>query len=147
MSELVVNLDELNLRELFEIRHQRTHNGVKRPIRLTIPCQINMHSSIRKDKPAVACKAIEYQSESLVPFHIARTFEELIQNRSNSIFGREGKTRHGDLVRKLTGNQPFIIREVNVDLCIHRGTRRRGNATGCKGECHCGTNSARWRGS
>ena len=147
MSELVINLDELNLRELFEIRHQRTCDGVKRPIRLTIPCQINMHASIRKDKPAVACKAIEYQSESLVPFHIARTFEELIQHRSNSIFGREGKTRHGDLVRKLTGNQPFIIREVNVDPCIHGCTRRRGDTTGCKGEPSPLDESTRWRGS
>lgn len=147
MSELVINLDELDLRELFEIRHQRTRDGVKRPIRLTIPFQINMYSPICKDKPAVACKAIEYESKSFVPFHITGTLEELIKNRSNPSFGREGKARHRDLVRKLTSDQPLIICEVNVDLCIHGCTRWRGDATWRKGERHRRTQSSRGRWS
>ena len=78
MTQLVIDLDKLNFRELFEVCHQRIRNRIKRPIRLTIPGQINMHASIRKNKPAVACKAIEYESKSLVPLHIAWTFEELV---------------------------------------------------------------------
>jgi hypothetical protein len=104
MAELIINLDELNLWELFEIRHQRTRDGIKRPIRLAIPAEINMHPPIRKDKPAIACKAVKYKAESLVPFHITGTLEELIEDSSNALFRREGHARHRNLVRELTGN-------------------------------------------
>lgn len=86
MAELIINLDELNLRELFDVRHKRTCDVIKRAIRLTIPCKINMHASIRKDKSAVACKAVEYETESLVSFNVTGALEELIEHRSYAIF-------------------------------------------------------------
>jgi|GEM_PF-3251477 len=104
MTKLIINLDELNLGELFEIRHQRTRNGVKRPVRLAVPAEIDMHPPISKDKPAIACKTIKYQAESLVSFHITGTFEELIEDSSHALFRREGHARHRNLVRELTGN-------------------------------------------
>ena len=85
MAELVINLDELNLWELFEIRQQWTRDRVKRPVRLAIPCEINVHSPICKDQPAVARKAVKYETESPVSFHITRTFEELIEYRSDAL--------------------------------------------------------------
>ena len=85
MAELVINLNKLNLWELFEIRQQRTRDRVKRAVRLAIPCEINVHSPICKDQPAIACKAVEYETESLVSFHIARPFEELIEYRSDAL--------------------------------------------------------------
>jgi len=104
MAELIINLDELNLRELFEICHQRTRDGVKRPIRLAIPCEINVRASIRKDKPGIASKAVENKSKSSVPFHIAGTLEELIEYGSDALFRGEDKARHGNLVRELARN-------------------------------------------
>ena len=86
MAELVINLDELNLWELFEIRQQQTRDCVKRAVRLAIPCKVNVHSPVCKDQPAIACKAVEYKAKSLVSFHIARTFEELIEYRSDMLF-------------------------------------------------------------
>ena len=86
MAELVINLDELNLRELFEIRHQRTCDGVKSAIRLTIPFKINVDTAIRKDKSTIAGKAVKYECESLVSLHIAGAPEKLIEHRSDTIF-------------------------------------------------------------
>lgn len=104
MTELIINLDELNLWKLFEIRHQRTRDRVKRSIRLAIPAEINMHPPIRKDKPAIACKPIKHKAESPVPFHITGTLEELIEDSSNALFRGESHTRYRNLVRELTGN-------------------------------------------
>ena len=104
MVELVINLDELNLRELFEICHQWARDGVKRSIRLAIPCEINVRASIREDKPAIACKPVENKSKSLIPFHIAGALEELIEYGSDALFRGEDKARHGDLIRELTCN-------------------------------------------
>jgi len=104
MAELVINLDELNLRELFDIRHQRTRDGVKCAIRLAIPREVNVQSSVRKDKSAIACKAVEYETKSLISFHVAGTLEELVDYRSDAIFRGEAKARHSDLVGKLTCN-------------------------------------------
>ena len=86
MAKLVINLDELNLRELFEIRHQRTRDRVERPIRLAVTSQINVHPPIGKDKPAIACKAVEYETQSLISFHIAGTLEELIEDSRDALF-------------------------------------------------------------
>jgi hypothetical protein len=104
MAELIINLDELDLRELFEICHQRTRDGVKRSIRLAIPCEINIRASIRKDKPAIASKAVENKSKSPVPFHIAGTLEELIEYRSDALLRGKNDARHRDFVRELTCN-------------------------------------------
>jgi len=86
MAELIVNLDELDLRELFEICHQRARDCVERSIRLAIPCEINIRASIPKDKPVIASKAIKDKTEPLVSFHNAGTLEELIEDRSNALF-------------------------------------------------------------
>ena len=86
MAELVINFDELNLRELFEVQNQRLCNGVQRAIRLTISKQIHMYTSICKDQPAIACKTVEDLSQSLVPFHIAGTLEKFIEHSCDAFF-------------------------------------------------------------
>lgn len=63
-----------------------------------------MHPPIGKDKPAIACKAVEYETQSLISFHVAGTFEELIEDSSDALFRGENDTRHGNLVRELTCN-------------------------------------------
>ena len=86
MPELVVNLDELNLRELFDICHQGTSDIIKRAVRLTIPGQIHMNSSIGKDEPVIPGKAIQDRGKSLVTLHITGTFEEFVQHSRYAIF-------------------------------------------------------------
>ena len=86
MTELVINLNELNLWELFEIRQQQTRDRVKRAVRLAISFEINMYSPVRKDKPAIACKAIQHETQSLVSFYIAGSLEKLIEHGSDTIF-------------------------------------------------------------
>jgi hypothetical protein len=63
-----------------------------------------VHPPIGKDKPAIACKAVEYETQSLISFHVAGTFEELIEDSSDALFRGENDTRHGNLVRELTCN-------------------------------------------
>ena len=58
MTKLIIDLDELNLRELFEVRHQWLSNRVERSVRLAIPCKINMHTTVSKDNIAVTCETI-----------------------------------------------------------------------------------------
>ncbi len=77
---MIVDLDKLNLRELFEIRHQWTGNGVKRPVRLAIARQINVCNAIRKHKSAVAGEAIVYHRKPLIALHVTGTLEEFIEH-------------------------------------------------------------------
>ena len=74
----IVNLDILNLRELFEILHERLCDGVQRPVRLTFASQINMCNPICNDQFAVTRKTVEHQPQSLIPFNIPRTLEVFI---------------------------------------------------------------------
>ena len=44
-----------------------------------------MCDTISKDKFAIACKTVEDKPKSLIPFNIARTFEEFIYDGANEI--------------------------------------------------------------
>ena len=81
VPQLIIDLDELDLRELFEVQHQWTCDIVKRPIRLATACKIEISAAIRKCNPAVACKPVADHRKALVAFHIARPFEEFIEHR------------------------------------------------------------------
>ena len=118
MTELVIKLNKLDLWELFESNHQRIRDRIQRPIRLAVPGEIDMYPTIGKDHFAIACKAVEYDSQSPVPFHITGTLEELIERSGDPIFGGEDSTGHRDLIRESTGDQALIVREVNIDLPI-----------------------------
>jgi len=59
---------------------------IKCAVRLTIPCQVNLHASIRKDKPVIACKTVEYEPKSLVSLNIAGALEKLIERGCDAIF-------------------------------------------------------------
>ena len=56
----IVNLDELNFRELFEIFHERARDGIKRAIRLTIAHKIDMRDTIGKHKFAVTVETVQH---------------------------------------------------------------------------------------
>jgi hypothetical protein len=103
MAKLIINLDILNLRELFNIRHQRTSDVIERPIGLTVSLKINLDASIYQDQSAIPGKTVEHRGQALVPFHIAGTLEKLIEDGRDTIFGREDKTRYRDFIRELTG--------------------------------------------
>jgi len=81
----IVDLDKLNLRELFQILQEWLCNGVQRPVRLTLPGQIHMGNTICNDQFAITCETVAHQPKSLIPFNIPRTLEEFIQNRAHQI--------------------------------------------------------------
>lgn len=82
---LIVDLDELNIGELFEVCHERARNCVKSSVRLTTAGEVNMRDAIGIGKPAVASKSIEHQSQSLIPFHIAWAFEVFVEDSTHNI--------------------------------------------------------------
>ena len=55
---LIVNLDKLDLGELFEIFDKRLGNGIKRAVRLATAREVDMRNTVGKRKFAVAGKAI-----------------------------------------------------------------------------------------
>jgi len=85
VTKLIINLDKLNIGELFEARHERARNVVQRAIRLASPCKINVHHIIYKLNFAIACKTITDHGKTLVPFHVTGTHKELIEDRINNI--------------------------------------------------------------
>jgi hypothetical protein len=132
---LIIDLDKLNFRELFEIRHQRTGDRIQRSVRLTLTGKIYVHNAIGICYFTVACETIENKRESLVAFNIARTFEVFIEHRTDQVFGRGDKTRRARFIRKLSTDQTVVVSEIDIDLHVKRGTRgcwcashRRGKA-------------------
>lgn len=132
---MIVNLDELNFRELFEVRHDRLRDSVQRPVRLATACKINMYNAICIFEFAVTGKAIEHKREPLIAFHIARTFEEFIQHRADKILCGGNQARHRDFVRQLPSNQTIVICEIDIHFYklrrtrCRRGIRRQGSAS------------------
>jgi len=81
----IVDLDELNIGELLEVYHERARNGVKRPIGLAMTCEIDMRDALGILKPAVGCESIEHQRQPLIPFNIAWSFEEFIEDGTHDV--------------------------------------------------------------
>ena len=81
---MIVDLYELNVRELLEVQHERACDGIQRAIRLAGSFQIYMRNTIGKFKFAVSSKAIENYCKVLITLYIARTFKELIQYSANN---------------------------------------------------------------
>ena len=75
---LIVDLDELDLGELFEVLDKRLGNGIERAVRLTTAGEVDVCNTIGKGKFAVTSKAIKHKCETFVAFDIAGTFEEFI---------------------------------------------------------------------
>jgi len=113
---LIVDLDKSNIGELLEVCHERARNCVKRSVRLTTAGEVNMRDAIGIGKPAVAGKAIEHQSQSLVAFHIAWPFEIFIEDSTHDIARRWDETSRCDLIGEFTANEPIIICEVDINF-------------------------------
>jgi len=120
MPELVVDLDELDLRQFFKARYQWTRDVIQSAVRLAAPRKVNVNSTVSKLHFPVAGKTVTDHGETPVPFHVARTLEELIQDGMYNVLRSGDKPLHGDLVRQLTGDQSLIICEVKRDFHVHR---------------------------
>ena len=79
----IINFDELNFRELFEVFHKRARNSIERAIRLATAREIHMHDTIGKRNFAVAGETVEHEGESLVAFDITGTFEIFVKHCAN----------------------------------------------------------------
>ena len=104
MPKLVINLDKLDVRELFEAQHQWTRDIVKCAIRLATTSQIDMNTAIRNLNSAIACKTVADHRKTLVTFHAARSLEEFIEHCIDNVFGGGNHPLHGYLIRELASN-------------------------------------------
>ena len=120
MPKLVIDLDELDLRQFFQARDEWTCDVIERAIRLTVPGEVYIYPTVPELHFLVACKAVIDHGETAVPFHVTGTLEELIEDGIYNILGSRDKAPHRDLIRELTGDQPFIICEVKGNFHVHR---------------------------
>ena len=111
---MIVYLDELNLRELFEIRHDRLRDGIQRAIRLTTAREIDVRDAVCIFEFAVPGEAVEHECETLVAFHIAGTLEVFIEHGANQILCGGNKARHRDLIWQLPADQAIVICEIDI---------------------------------
>ncbi len=79
----IVDLDELNFGELFEIQHERACDGIERAIRLAVADEIDMRDTIGERQFAITRETVGHNGEPLVAFDIARTFEIFIERGTN----------------------------------------------------------------
>lgn len=131
---MVVDLDELNVRELLEVGGQRAGNGVECTVGLTGAGQVDVRHAVGKFEPAVACEAVEDEGKPVVAFHVTGTFEELIQDSADQVLRGRDKARHCYLVGEFAANEPFIVCEVDVHLHEQRCARGGGRPRGGRGE-------------
>jgi hypothetical protein len=82
---LIVDLDELNIGELFEIEDERARDVIERAIGLTVAREIDMRNTIGVFKFAIAREAIEDESDAFVAFDTAGTFEEFVEDAADQI--------------------------------------------------------------
>ena len=85
VAELIIDLDELDPRELFEGCNQRASNVVQRTIRLTAPCKVHIGHAISELHFSIAGKTIIDHGKTLVPLHVTWTLEELVEDRLQDI--------------------------------------------------------------
>lgn len=152
---MIIDLDKLHFRELFEIRHQRTSDRIQRSVRLTLTRKIYPHHAIGICYFVIACETVENERESLVAFNIAWTFEVFIEHRTDQVFGRGDKTRDAGFIRKLSIDQSVVVSEIDVDLHVERSAggswrarHRRGKTRRkCRSPRGCNGCSGRFRWS
>ena len=82
---MIVDLDVLNIRELFEVLHERARNGVQRAVGLAGPGEVNMRHAIGIFEFAVAGEAIEHEGKSLVALDTNRSCEEFIEHGTDDV--------------------------------------------------------------
>lgn len=82
---MIVDLDELNLRQFLEACHQWARNIVERAIRLASSGQVDIHPAIRNFNLAVASEAVCDEGQPLVSFYAGGSLEKLIQHGTDKI--------------------------------------------------------------
>ena len=82
MTIFVVDFDELDFRELFEVRRDRARDVIKCAVGLAGAGEINMRNTFGKSKFAIARETIEDQGEALIALHVTGTSEIFIERRA-----------------------------------------------------------------
>lgn len=115
---MIVNLDVLNIGELFEVLHDRAGDGVERAVGLAGTGEVNVRHAISIFDLAVAVETVEHEGESLFALDPDRTLEIFIEHGADDIARGGDKPRGWDLVRELTADQFVIVCKVDIDLHI-----------------------------
>lgn len=132
---MIVDLDELDLGELFEVRHQRTRDRIQRAVRHAVSRQVNIGATVREHHSAIACETVTDHRQPLIALHVTGPFEEFIEHRIDDVLRRRHIARHRHLIRQLAGDQALIVREVHLDFPIERCARGGRDTTRCQRHC------------
>lgn len=125
ITKLIIDLDELDLRELFKIQHKRTCDVIQCAVRLAAACEIHVGNAVDDFRSVIARKTIANDRQSLIALHAPGALEEFIEHSEHRIPGRRNGALHFHLIWDLAGNQPVIICKVQGDRSKHRCTRGR----------------------
>ena len=82
---MVVDLDELNLGELFEVRHDRLCDAVECPVRLTTTREVDVCDAVSIFDPVISSETVEHERKALVALHITGTLEEFIEHSADQV--------------------------------------------------------------
>ena len=115
---MIVDLDVLNIGELFEVRCERTRNGVQRAIGLAGAAEIDVRNAVGVFEFTVAGETIEHQGKSLIALDAHGTSEVFIKDRTNDVARRWDIASGRNFIGKLTADQPVVVGEIHIDLHI-----------------------------
>jgi len=115
---LIVDLDVLNIGELFEVCHKRARDGIQRAVGLTRAREMDMRNAVCEFEFAVAGETVEHQGKSLPAFDAGRTREIFIEHRSDDVPRGWNIPRDRDFIGEFTADQPVVIGEVHINLHV-----------------------------
>lgn len=115
---MIVDLDVLNVGELFEVLRDRARDGVKCAVGLAGAGEVNMCHTIGIFKFAITGETVKHEGESLFTLHTDRTLEVFVEHGADDIAGGWHEARGRNFIRELTADQFIIVGKVDIDLYI-----------------------------
>lgn len=84
---MIIDLDELNIGELFEVEDQRACDVVERAIGLTVAREVDVRNTISIFEFAVTSEAIEDEGDAFIALDTAGTFEKFVEDAADQVLG------------------------------------------------------------
>lgn len=85
--------------------------------------EVDMRDAVGIFDAVVASETVQHEGETLIAFHVARTFEEFVERRADEVARGRHEARHWNFIRQLSFDQAVVVCEVNVQLHVQRRAR------------------------
>lgn len=138
---MVIDLDILNIGELFEILHDRLSDRIQGAIGLASAGEVHVCHTIGVFDLVVTGKTVEHEGKPLFTFQANWSLEVFIEHRADDIARGRNEARGGSFIGELTADQFVVVCKVNTELHIYRRAsgcwceRRSRRAARGKGRC------------